>query len=195
MDSNGCKSKSKLKRCKHSHVSPAPASQALSDTTSMLSLSSLNTYVLNHLLLFLDVPALEQLAKTSRFYDQLIHGQAITNLDIPLSQEFLQEMQNATVIEKKPVLRMTVRESDIGARFNGRLPIGKGFCSREFAISLLHYQLSLLDLTKLRDLVIEPKVHVPGDIFSGSCHNTFIILGQKVIQALARFRVLHRLTR
>jgi len=195
MDSKGCQSKSKQKRCKHRHVSPPPASQVLSDTTNRLSLSSLNTYVLNHLLLFLDVPALEQLAKTSRFFEQLINGQAITNLDIPFSQELLQEMHNASVIEKKPVLRMTVRESNIGTLFNGRLPNGKGFCSREFAISLLHFQLSLLDLAKLRDLVIEPKVHVPGDIFSGSCHNTFIILGQKVIQALARFGVLHRLTR
>ena len=195
MDRKGCKSKSKQKRCKHRHVSPAPASQGLSDITNRLSLSSLNTYVLNHLLLFLDVPALEQLAKTSRFYEQLINGQSITNLDIPLSQEFLQEMHNAAVIEKKPVLRITVRESYIGAEFNGRLTNGKDFCSREFAISLLHYQLSLLDLAKLRDLVIEPKVHVPGDIFSGSCHNTFIILGLKVIQALARFGVLHRLTR
>ena len=197
MDSKGCGSKSKLKRCKHCHVSPAPASQPLdlSDTSTRLSLSSLNTYVLNHLLLFLDVPALEQLAKTSRFYDQLINGQAITNLDIPLSREFLQEMQDATVIEKKPVLRITLRESDIGAWLNGNLSNGKGFCSREFAISLFHYQLSLLDLTKLRDLVIEPMVHVPGDVFSGSSHNTFTILGQKVIQALARYGVLHRLTR
>ena len=196
MDSGDCKPKSKQKkRCKHLHVSPAPASQGLSNTTTRPSLSSLNSYVLNHLLLFLDVPALEQLAKTSRFFDQLINGQAITNLEVPLSQEFLQELHNASVIEKKPVLRITVRESDIGAQLNGRLPNGKGFCSREFAISLLYYQLSLLDLTKLRDLVIEPKVHVPGEIFSGSCHNTFLILGQKVIQALARFGVLLRLTR
>ena len=194
MDSRGSKSKSKQKRCKHCHVSSEPESKDLSargTTTTRLSLSSLNTYVLNHLLLFLDVPALEQLAKTSRFYEQLINGQAITNLDIPLSQEFLQEMHDANVIEKKPVLRITLRESDIEAR----LPNGRSFCSREFAISLFHYQLSLLDLTKLRDLVIEPKVHLPGDIFSTSCHNTFVILGQKIIQALARFRVLHRLTR
>ena len=192
MDSRGSKSKSKQKRCKHCHVSSEPESQDLSARgTTRLSLSSLNTYVLNHLLLFLDVPALEQLAKTSRFFDQLINGQAITNLDIPLSQEFLQEMHDANVIGKKPVLRITLRESDIEAR----LPNGRSFCSREFAVSLFHYQLSLLDLAKLRDLVIEPKVHVAGDIFSASCHNTFVILGQKIIQALARFRVLHRLTR
>ena len=195
IESSGCKLKSKQKRSKHRHVSPAAASLGLSTTTSRPSLSSLNNYVLNHLLLFLDIPALEQLAQTSRFFDQLINGQVITNLAIPLSQEFLQEIHNASVIEKKPVLRITVRESDIGTQLNGRLPNGKGFCSREFAVSLLYYQLSLLDLSKLRDLVIEPKVHVPGDIFNGSCHNTFTILGQKVIQALARFGVLHKLTR
>ena len=191
MDKEGSKSKSKHRRCKPRHLTPAPASMelpSLFNTTP--ALSSLNVYVLNHLLLFLDVPALQQLAKTSRFFEQLINGRTITNLKIPFSQEFLQELQGADVVEKKPVLRITVSEADIGAQLTSQ-----SFCSREFAISLLFYQLSLLDLTKLRDLVIQPKVHGPGEAFSGSCHNSFIILGQKVIQSLARFGVLHKLTR
>ena len=189
---SGGKSKAKLKVAKLCNTGPEEASLEVS--YPRLSLSSLNTYVLHHLLLFLDVPSLEQLASTSTFFNQLIKGQTITNLHIPFSQEFLLEMHNTDVLEKKPVLRITVSETYMEAHL-GVQPGFIDFCSREFATNLLHYQLSLLDLTKLRDLVIEPKVHVPGDIFSGSCHNTFIILGQKVIQALARFRVLHRLTR
>ena len=191
MDKQGTKSKSKHKRCKPRQGMPAPASMEhplLFNTTT--ALSSLNIDVLNHLLLFLDVPALQQLAKTSRFFEQLINGRTITNLKIPFSQEFLQGLQGADVVEKKPVLRITVSEADIGAQLTSQ-----SFCSRNFAISLLFYQLSLLDLMKLRDLVIQPKVHGPGEVFSASCHNSFTILGQKVIQALARFGVLHNLTR
>ena len=117
-----------------------------------LCLSDLNPYVLNHLLLFLDVTSLQQLAKTCTLFDQLISGQFITNLHLPLSKEFLQEVENAEVIEKKPVLRMTVSESQLEAFFG----VEPGFIGTRNVAGLLNFQLSLLDLTKLRDLVIKP---------------------------------------
>ena len=100
-------------------------------------------------------------------------------------------MHNADVIEKKPVLRLTVSESHFEAQFGEH--IKQKICSRDFAASVLHYQLSLLDLTKLRDLVIKPSSG--GSPLSGSCIKTFLICAEKVLQTLARFGLLCQLTR
>lgn len=189
---SGGKSKAKLKVAKLCNTGPEAASLEVS--YPRLSLSSLNTYVLHHLLLFLDVPSLEQLASTSTFFNQLIKGQTITNLHIPFSQEFLLEMHNTDVLEKKPVLRITVSETYMEAHL-GVQPGFIDFCSREFATNLLHYQLSLLDLTKLRDLVIKPSSGGNPLSLSGSCTTTFNLSGEMVLLTLARFGVLRQLTR
>jgi len=155
-----------------------------------LCLSDLNPYVLNHLLLFLDVTSLQQLAKTCTLFDQLISGQFITNLHLPLSKEFLQEVENAEVIEKKPVLRMTVSESQLEAFFG----VEPGFIGTRNVAGLLNFQLSLLDLTKLRDLVIKPSSRDNNEGL-GTCIFFFRFLGRQLLQALARCGVLCRLTR
>ena len=183
------KSKAKFKVTKLCKTGLGAASLKVSNPR--LLLSSLNIAVLNHLLLFLDVPSLEQLASASSFFHQLIKGKTITNLHIPFSHEFLLELHNADVIEKKPVLRLTVSESHLEAQFGDH--INQKICSRDFAASLIHYQLSLLDLTKLRDLVIKPSNG--GSPLSGSCIKTFLICAEKVLQALARFGLLCQLTR
>ena len=114
----GGKSKAKLKVAYLCKTGPGVASLQVSEPR--FALSSLNTYALQHLLLFLDVPSLEQLASTSTFFHQLIKGQTITNLHIPFSQKFLLEIQKAGVIEKKPVLRITVSESYMEAHFGAQ---------------------------------------------------------------------------
>ena len=115
---SGGKSRAKLRRSKLDQHATAKRFLELSNTR--LFLSSLNIDVLNHLLLFLDVPSLQQLAKTCTLFHQLINGQAITNLHVPFSMEFLHEVNNAEVIEKKPVLRITVSESYMEAHFGAQ---------------------------------------------------------------------------
>ena len=168
IEMSGGKSRAKLRRSKLDQHAMAKRFLELSSTR--LCLSSLNTDVLNHLLLFLDGPSLQQLAKTCTLFHQLINGQAITNLHVPFSMEFLHEVNNAEAIEKKPVLRITLSESYLETYLGAR-PGFNGLCSRAYVTSLLNYQLSLLDLTKLRDLVIKPST---GDhAFSGSCNIFF----------------------
>ena len=115
---SGRKSRAKLRRSKSDQH--ATTKRFLEPSNTRLCLSSLNTDVLNHLLLFLDVPSLQQLAKTCTLFHQLINGQAITNLHVPFSKEFLHEVNNADVIEKKPVLRITLSESYLEALFGAQ---------------------------------------------------------------------------
>ena len=190
IEMSGGKSTRKLKRSKLAQHAKAESFPKLVNTR--LSLSSLNSDVLNHLLLFLDVPSLQLLAKTCSLFHRLINGQTITNLHLPFSEEFLQELQNAEVIEKKPVLRLTVSESYLEAYF-GAKPGFIGISSRDFLTSLLNYQLALLDLTRLRDLVIKPSTG--GTALRGSCNIFFTLFGTEVLQVLARDGVLCRLTR
>ena len=188
IEMSGGKSTRKLKRSKLAQHARAESFPKLVNTR--LSLSSLNSDVLNHLLLFLDVPSLQQLAKTCSLFHRLINGQTITNLHLPFSEEFLQDLQNAEVIEKKPVLRLTVSESHLEAYFGAK----PGFIGiRDFLTSLLNYQLALLDLTRLRDLVIKPSTS--GTALRGSCNIFFTLFGTEVLQVLARDGVLSRLTR
>ena len=185
---SGVKSTAKRRRnLKLGHCAKTKSFLKIANTK--LCLSSLNCDVLNHLLLFLDVPSLQQLAKTCTLFYQLISGQIITNLHVPLSKEFLHEVQNAAVFEKKPILRMILSEAHLEAEFGAQSDF-IGFSSREFVTSLFKFQFSLLDLTKLRDLVIKPSTRG-----NGSCNIFFMFCGRQVLHALARCGVLCRLTR
>ena len=116
--------------------------------TPAKNLLQLPLSVLERLLLFLDVSSLEQFSSTCSFIHQLISGRHITSLCFPFSQNFINEVAASKIIEKKPVLRLCSQKTDIN-----EMP------KENIVDYMVSSQLALLDLTKLRDLLLVP-VHV-----------------------------------
>merc|ERR1719432_498289 len=85
---------------------------------------------------------------------------------------------------------MTVSESQLEAFFG----VEPDFIGTRNVAGLLNFQLSLLDLTKLRDLVIKPSSRDNNEGL-GTCIFFFRFLGRQLLQALASCGVLCRLTR
>jgi len=106
--------------------------------------------VLERLVNFLDVVSLAQLASTNHFFQQLVAGRYLLNIHFPFDQAFLDELSAVSVIEKKPLLRMTC--SKVIAIF----PKPKAFQHQvpNGLLPLINYQLSMLDLSRLRDLTL-----------------------------------------
>ena len=103
--------------------------------------------VLERLLLIIDVSNLQRLSSTCYFFHQLISGCHIISLDFPRSQTFLSELKMSDVIEKKPLHRLQSLKAD-----NTILPSGRPV----FVDYMVTSQLALLDLTKLRELILLP---------------------------------------
>ena len=109
-------------------------------------LTSLPLAVLEHLLTFLPVTSLQLLASTCTFLHQLIHGRTITNLEFPFTPAFLQELTTALTIDKKPLLRLACHEANL-----------PGTWRSTYLVRLIaEIQLPMLDLTRLRELVLVP---------------------------------------
>jgi len=116
----------------------------------VIPLDQIPLEVLEMLVNFLDVVSLAKLACTNQFFQQLVAGRFLLNVHFPFDQAFLDELSAASFIEKKPLLRMTC--SKVIAIF----PKPKAF---QHAIPkglhpLINYQLSMLDLSRLRDLTL-----------------------------------------
>ena len=113
-------------------------------------LTSLPLAVLEHLLTFLPVTSLQLLASTCTFLHQLIHGRTITNLEFPFTPAFLQELTTALTIDKKPLLRLACHEANL-----------PGTWRSTYLVRLIaEIQLPMLDLTRLRELVLVPDLRV-----------------------------------
>jgi len=116
----------------------------------IIPLDQIPLEALERLFNFLDVVSLAQLASTNHFFQQLVAGRYLFNIHFPFDQAFLDELGAASVIEKKPLLRMTC------SKVISIFPKRKAF---QHAVPnglqpLINYQLSMLDLSRLRDLTL-----------------------------------------
>jgi len=74
---------------------------------------SLPKLVLEHLFGLLDVSTLETLGKTCSFFDAAINGVFLTSLSVPFDENFIGELGNTRVIEKKPLLKLVSSKSHV----------------------------------------------------------------------------------
>ena len=117
--------------------------------SNVTCLTNLPNLVLSKLLQFLDVKSLENLSATCSLFDQLIAGQYITSISIPFSPEFVEEMKTSKSIDRKPLLKLEVGKSkSICLQVMLRRETG----SPSILEYLIDSQLSLLDLSKLREI-------------------------------------------
>jgi len=116
-------------------------------------LTSLPRLVLEKLLQFLDVPSLHSLSVTCSLFDQLIAGQYIISMNIPFPTEFLSELKSVSSIEKKPLLKIECRKFENYRSKDLQMLVGVelGYCPNILEY-LLGTQLSILDLSKLREI-------------------------------------------
>jgi len=150
-------------------------------------LPSLPLAALEHLLHFLPVASLQLLGATCTFLHQLIHGRTITTLEFPFTPSFLQELAAASTIDKKPLLRLTCYEAS--------LPHISGLYSTwaKRMQMIAQVQLPLLDLSRLRELVLEPDLTVHHTLRPSS--PVFVDVLTQVLTALAGQDSLRRVTR
>ena len=135
-------------------ASTPPVTVETRPTSAPATLVTLPDLVQEKLLQFLDVQSMENLSQTCRFYDQMIHGRFITTLNIPFDSQFLQEVTQANIIEKKPVLRLRSKKT-------GNLKM------EEISVSpnaynlileqILRPQISVVSLDNLREIDLVPK--------------------------------------
>ena len=134
--------------------------------------------MLEHLTLFLTVPSLQRLGATCFFFEKLIHGGRITNLELPFTPAFLLELNAATSIDKKPVLRLTCTEA---------LLVDSPTSPMAMALSL-----AITSLDRLRDLVLLPD---PNDVvrrhnFRATCLTLLEeLLSRSCLQRLTRLEL------
>ena len=121
--------------------------------TQIVRLTSLPRLVLVKLLQFLDVNSLENLSATCLLFDQLIAGEYLTSINIPFPTDFLRELNIVTTIDKKPLLKIECRKFDNYRSKDLQMLVGVelGYCPNILEY-LLGTQLSLLDLSKLREI-------------------------------------------
>jgi len=117
---------------------------------SVISLDQLPMVVLEKLITLLDVVSLSRLSSTNHFFQQLITGRFFLNINFPFDQAFLDELGATSIIEKKPLLRLTC--SKVASIF----PTSEGSASPRFRSlgSLVKLQLSTLDLSRLQELTL-----------------------------------------
>ena len=101
---------------------------------------------------YLDIKSLEALAKTCCFYDQMIHGRYITTMTLPFRGDFLKNLKDAEVIEKKPILRLECKEGESYIELQAKGNLKK---------YVVESQLSLLSLNQVREIDIQPR-EIPG---------------------------------
>lgn len=119
---------------------------------SIIPLDQLPMEVLEKLTSFLDVVSLARLSSTNHFFQQLITGRFLLNVNFPFDQAFLDELGAASVIEKKPLLRLTCSKvAVISSKTNDSELVGPKIRSLK---PLLNLQLSMLDLSRLQDLTL-----------------------------------------
>jgi len=119
----------------------------------IVCLTSLPSLVLEKLLQYLDVKSLENLSATCRLFEHLTAGQYLLSINIPFPTEFLRELNSVTFIEKKPLLKIECRKLENYRSKDLQMLVGVelGYCPNILEY-LLGTQLSLLDLSKLREI-------------------------------------------
>ena len=144
-----------MKKKKTSNKKPKPAVVAVQTKeiqVNQLDLLSLPDGVQVELLKYLPVDTLLNLADTCSYYNQLIKGRFLTNISLPFEKDFLQELREVRIFEKKPLLRL---ESTKPYKLMWELDINS-------ALYILQNQLALLDLHKVREVYLIPRGIAPG---------------------------------
>ena len=117
-----------------------------------VSLTSLPILVLIRLLKFLDVRSLENLSSCCSLFDQLIAGQYLTSISLPFPMDFLNELKSVELLEKKPLLRLECKN-----RFESFGGVVSGY-PKNIMEYIIKSQLTLLDLSMLREIDLVPEV-------------------------------------
>ena len=117
-----------------------------------VSLTSLPILVLKRLLTFLDVRSLENLSSCCSLFDQLIAGQYLTSISLPFPMDFLNELKSVELLEKKPLLRLECKN-----RFETFGGVVSGY-PENIMEYIIKSQLTLLDLSMLREIDLVPEV-------------------------------------
>ena len=135
-------------------ISPSSINKSQDPPPTLLTLSFDLQYMLFK---YLDVESLEALAKTCCLYDQMINGRYITTMTLPFQGDFLKNLKEAGVIEKKPILRLECKEGvSILHQVKGNL--------NKY---LVESQLSLLSVHQVREIDFRPR-EIPGHRFIGA---------------------------
>jgi hypothetical protein len=141
---------------------------------------------LERIILFLDVSSLEKLGVTCSFLHRLVNSNRITTIDFPFSVKFLKQLQAASTIEKKPVLRLRSTKAD-----EASIPDVENM----FVDYMVSSQLALLSLDKLRELVLVPDYLEGEDYRTHSSIAPFVELGHALLRGLAQRDCLRCVTR
>lgn len=105
------------------------------------------------LLSYLSVDILLDLAQTCSYYHQLIKGRFLTNISLPFEEDFLKELREARILEKKPLLRLeSTKPRSLLWEFDPNA-----------AQYVLEFQFSLLDLHRVREVYLVPSAIRPGE--------------------------------
>jgi len=142
--------------------------------------------VTRKLLLYLDVDTLESLSETCYFFDTFIAGQFVTSVNFPFSSEFTAELAATKVVEKKPLLKLKCKKSrnafsddGISRPLSMHKMIVDSFHNNNLSDYMVHNQLSLLSLEKLREVDLVPESVWEEDGTS--------IIAPKVVDAYSNF--------
>jgi len=121
------------------------------------------------LLRYLDVAALESLSKTCSHFDLMINGRYLTSLGLPLDQVFLKEVAESTSLEKKPLLRLECKKPREEAPGDYEPFLSKFVdCKRSLREYIIHSQMALLSLHKVREIDLVAKDFRPEDLKNAS---------------------------
>ena len=174
-----------------SEVEVATKQQITETPPSLLTLPAL---ALEILMSYIDVKSLESLGQTCSFFDLLINGTYLTSLSLPFDAHFLKEVYNTGTIEKKPLLRLTCPKSkeSFGIVFKDQ-PAAQGIVppspqttmsdmsvhrvisdsKQDITDYLIHSQLSILNLEKLREIDLIPKEHSANPLQSSRIYEGY----------------------
>ena len=136
-----------------------------SSSVQVASLTTLPFVVTRELLKYLDVDTLECLSRTCFYFDQLIAGKFLLSIDFPFPADLSADVAQSSKLEKKPLLKMRCKKTKGNMNSSSDLlpykPISMHNIITKNCPSLtdyvVHCQLSLLSLDKLRELDLVPE--------------------------------------
>jgi len=138
---------------------------AVLSTNPVPTLVTLPSLVLRKLLLYLDVDTLETLSTTCSLFDTLIAGRFLTSINFPFCSEFAAELDATRLVEKKPLLKLKCKKSRKAFSIDGitspmsmhKLIVDSFPRNCNLINYMVHRQLTLLSLEKLREVDLVPE--------------------------------------
>jgi len=173
-------------------------------TNQVPTLITLPSLVTRKLLLYLDVDSLESLSETCSFFDTFIAGQFVTSVNFPFNSEFTAELAATMHVEKKPLLKLKCKKSresfSVGI---SRPPVSMhkmivdSFHNNHLSDYMVHSQLSLLSLGKLRevDLVPESVWEEGGTMIAPKVVNSYSNFDSGLLRQISRMGSFNHVTR